>query len=73
MCACTPALQEKEPSDGQAQEVLSQSGYLSASDPHLHFGLGAATTADIEIHWPSGWLRSILHSPPVSLSQSGKA
>jgi hypothetical protein len=38
----------------QAQEVLSLSGYLSASDPRLHFGLGAATTADIEIHWPLG-------------------
>jgi len=38
----------------QAQEVLSQSGYLSASDPRLHFGLGAAITADIEIHWPLG-------------------
>jgi hypothetical protein len=38
----------------QAQEVLSQSSYLSASDPRLHFGLGAATTADIEIHWPLG-------------------
>lgn len=38
----------------QAQEVLSQSGYLSASDPRLHFGLGAATAADIEIHWPLG-------------------
>jgi len=38
----------------QAQEVLSQSGYLSASDPRLHFGLGTATTADIEIHWPLG-------------------
>lgn len=38
----------------QAQEILSQSSYLSASDPRLHFGLGAATTADIEIHWPLG-------------------
>jgi hypothetical protein len=38
----------------QAQEVLSQSSYLSASDPRLHFGLGAATTVDIEIHWPLG-------------------
>jgi len=38
----------------QAQEVLSQSGYLSASDPRLHFGLGAATSADIEIRWPLG-------------------
>ena len=38
----------------QAQEVLSQSSYLSASDPRLHFGLGAATAADIEVHWPLG-------------------
>jgi len=38
----------------QAQEVLSQSGFLSASDKRLHFGLGAAETADLEIRWPSG-------------------
>jgi len=38
----------------QVQEVLSQSSYLSAGDPRLHFGLGAATTADIEVHWPLG-------------------
>ena len=38
----------------QVQEVLSQSGFLSASDPRLHFGLGAAISADIEIHWPLG-------------------
>jgi hypothetical protein len=38
----------------QAQSVTSQSSYLSANDPRLHFGLGPATTADLEIHWPSG-------------------
>ncbi len=38
----------------QVQEVLSQSSYLSASDPRLHFGLGAEATASIEIHWPLG-------------------
>jgi len=38
----------------QAQAVLSQSSYVSANDPRLHFGLGAATTADIEVYWPSG-------------------
>ena len=38
----------------QAQCVTSQSSYLSANDPRLHFGLGAAKTADIEIHWPTG-------------------
>lgn len=38
----------------QAQELMSQSSYLSANDPRLHFGLGRAKTASIEVHWPSG-------------------
>ena len=38
----------------QVQEVLSGTSYLSSNDPRLHFGLGSATTADIEIHWPLG-------------------
>jgi hypothetical protein len=38
----------------QAQAVLGQSSYLSADDRRLHFGLGAATSADLEIRWPSG-------------------
>jgi hypothetical protein len=38
----------------QAQEVLSQSSFYSASDRRLHFGLGAATKADLEIRWPNG-------------------
>ena len=42
----------------QAQEVMSQSSYLSCNDPRLHFGLGAATTADVEVHWPSGLVES---------------
>jgi hypothetical protein len=38
----------------QIQERVSQSSYLSANDPRLHFGLGANTTCSIEVHWPSG-------------------
>ncbi len=38
----------------QAQEVLSQSSYLSVNDSRLHFGLGSETAADIEIRWPLG-------------------
>jgi hypothetical protein len=38
----------------QVQEVLSGSSFISANDPRLHFGLGAATTVDIDVHWPSG-------------------
>jgi len=38
----------------QAQSVTSQISYISVNDPRLHFGLGAAATADIDIFWPSG-------------------
>jgi hypothetical protein len=38
----------------QRQEVLSQSSFYSQSDLRLHFGLGSANTADVEIQWPSG-------------------
>jgi enediyne biosynthesis protein E4 len=38
----------------QAQAVVSQSSYYSCNDPRLHFGLGSATEADVEIFWPSG-------------------
>jgi hypothetical protein len=38
----------------QAQEVLGQSSFFSVNDPRLHFGLGAATTADLTIRWPNG-------------------
>jgi hypothetical protein len=35
--------------------VTASSGYMSASDPRLHFGLGATAAIDrIEIRWPSG-------------------
>ena len=27
---------------------------FSSHDPRLHFGIGAAINADIEIHWPLG-------------------
>jgi len=38
----------------QAQAVLSQSSFYSCNDPRLHFGLGSATSADIDVYWPSG-------------------
>jgi len=38
----------------QAQSVLSQSSFCSANDPRLHFGLGDASLADLEVRWPSG-------------------
>jgi len=39
----------------QARAALSQSSYYSHDDLRLHFGLGAATSADsIDVQWPSG-------------------
>ena len=38
----------------QAQEVLAQASFYSVNDPRLHFGLGDATSADLEIRWPNG-------------------
>lgn len=43
----------------QLQEVLSQTSYLSVNDNRLHFGLGSAATADVEIRWPLGAVESL--------------
>ena len=38
----------------QMDEVRSGGSYLSQSDLRVHFGLGAASSADLELRWPSG-------------------
>ncbi len=43
----------------QAQTVTSQSSFYSASDMRLHFGLGSAATANLDIFWPSGHSQSV--------------
>jgi len=44
----------------QMAEVRANSSFESASDPRLHFGLGAATRVDsITIHWPSGKVETL--------------
>ncbi len=44
----------------QQAEARANSSFLSASDPRLHFGLGAATSVEsIVVHWPSGQLDRI--------------
>jgi hypothetical protein len=50
----------------QVQEVLSQSSFYSVNDSRLHFGLGAETTADVEIRWPSG-LQEKFKAVPVNV------
>ncbi|HUQ93824.1 MAG TPA: CRTAC1 family protein [Bryobacteraceae bacterium] len=38
----------------QAQELTAQSSYFSVNDPRLHFGLGAAASADLTVRWTNG-------------------
>ena len=40
--------------NGQSQYATSAGSYLSASDKRVHFGLGTADHATVEIWWPSG-------------------
>jgi len=40
--------------NGQTRFATSSGSYLSASDKRLHFGLGRAEKAKVEISWPSG-------------------
>ena len=40
--------------NGQTRYATSTVGYLSTSDKRLHFGLGTADKAKVEIVWPSG-------------------
>ena len=40
--------------NGQTRYASSSGSYLSASDKRLHFGLGTAEKAKVEVVWPSG-------------------
>jgi hypothetical protein len=43
----------------QAGELLSQASYYSVNDPRLHFGLGSATEAEVEVRWPNGGVTKV--------------
>jgi enediyne biosynthesis protein E4 len=47
--------------NGQSQYASSGGSYLSASDKRVHFGLGKAGSAEVDIVWPSG-TREVLHN-----------
>jgi enediyne biosynthesis protein E4 len=40
--------------NGQTRFATTAGSYESANDKRLHFGLGAAKTAKVEVFWPSG-------------------
>jgi hypothetical protein len=45
--------------NGQTRFATAAGSYLCSNDKRLHFGLGPAETADIEIQWPSGILQAL--------------
>jgi hypothetical protein len=40
--------------NGQIRFATSAGSYVCASDKRLHFGLGSAEKASVEVLWPSG-------------------
>jgi enediyne biosynthesis protein E4 len=40
--------------NGQTRFATTSGSYLCANDKRLHFGLGSAKTASVEVAWPSG-------------------
>ena len=46
-------------SSSQSHSVTSSVGYASSSDLTVHFGLGKAEGAVIQIHWPSGVVQTL--------------
>lgn len=48
----------------QFEQAKGGMGYMSASDPRIHFGLGARTKIDsLEITWPSGLVEKLTNIP----------
>jgi hypothetical protein len=43
----------------QWNHATTATGFSTSSDKRVHFGLGAATTAEVEVTWPSG-IRQVL-------------
>jgi hypothetical protein len=47
----------------QTAEATTAGSIYSASDSRVHFGLGTATQADLEIRWPSGRVQTLKPVP----------
>ncbi len=49
--------------NGQTRFATATAGYSCANDKRLHFGLGDAKTASVEVLWPSGTLQTLKDVP----------
>ena len=52
--------------NGQWQTASTAGSYVSASDQRIHFGLGSATKASVQVTWPSGTRQEL---PDVRVDQ----
>ena len=52
----------------QAQAVTAQASFYSSNDRRLHFGLGKARAADVEIFWPRGSVEKYTALPAYHLA-----
>ena len=51
----------------QLRERQSGGSYLASHDPRLHFGLGQATRAEVEVYWPDGQVQKLSGVPADQL------
>lgn len=51
--------------NGQTRFATAAGSYLSSNDKRLHFGLGSAETANVDVSWPSG-VHQILKQLPCN-------
>ena len=49
--------------NGQTRYATTAGSYLSANDKRLHFGLGSALTASVDLVWPSGTHQTLTGVP----------
>ena len=59
----------------QVRTVSGSEGYGSTSDLTVHFGLGAATRAVVEIRWPSGVVQNLGEMPSdqrLNVAEAGR-
>jgi hypothetical protein len=47
----------------QYASVRAGESYLSSNDPRLHFGLGKASQAEVEVNWPGGGTEKFIAVP----------
>ena len=52
--------------NGQTRFATSAGSYASSSDKRLHFGLGKAEKANVEVVWPSG-IHQVMNDVHVDL------